>query len=89
MKIFDILVHDKTSLISKCKDQRKAENRMKKDVTPSTISTESLNISLAGQLGFCDGMVNRTLVSTETQEMADYFNFGVALKSLEFSTYKL
>ncbi len=63
MKTFDIPVHYKSSLISKLKDQRKAEDRMKKDFTPSTISAGGLNIHLARHFGFCYGVENAIEVS--------------------------
>ncbi len=63
MKSFDIPVHYKSTLISRLKEQRKTEDRMKMDFSPTVISAGGMNIHLARHFGFCYGVENAIEVS--------------------------
>lgn len=58
MKSFDVPVHYRSPLITAIKQQRKADDRMKKDFTPTHLPLGNLNIFLARHFGFCYGVEN-------------------------------
>lgn len=58
MKSFDVPVHYRSPLITAIKQKRKADDRMKKDFTPTRLSLGDVNIYLARHFGFCYGVEN-------------------------------
>src|SRR5919206_743805 len=58
MKSFDVPVVYRSPLISAIKKKRKAEDRMKKDFSPTLLDFGPLKIYLARHFGFCYGVEN-------------------------------
>lgn len=58
MKSFDVPVHYRSPLITAIKQQRKADDRMKKDFSPTQLALGDVNIFLARHFGFCYGVEN-------------------------------
>jgi len=58
MKSFEVPVHYRSPLVTAIKQKRKADDKMKKDFTPSTLELGSLHIILARHFGFCYGVEN-------------------------------
>jgi len=58
MKSFHVPVHYRSPLITAIKQKRKADDRMKKDFTPTVLAVGSLRIILARHFGFCYGVEN-------------------------------
>lgn len=58
MKSFDVPVHYRSPLITAIKQKRKAEDKMKKDFTPTCLALGDINIYLARHFGFCYGVEN-------------------------------
>ncbi len=68
MKNFNIPSKYNSSVIRKIKDDRKAEDRMKKDCSPSEIDLGGLKFYLARHFGFCYGVENAIEVSFRALE---------------------
>jgi len=58
MKSFDVPVQYRSPLISAIKQRRKADDKMKKDFTPTILELGSLQVILARHFGFCYGVEN-------------------------------
>jgi len=58
MKSFDVPVHYRSKLVTAIKQQRKADDKMKKDFSPTVLDAGSLHIILARHFGFCYGVEN-------------------------------
>jgi len=58
MKSFEVPVHYRSPLVTAIKQKRKADDKMKKDFTPSILEMGSLHIILARHFGFCYGVEN-------------------------------
>ncbi|OJU77861.1 MAG: 4-hydroxy-3-methylbut-2-enyl diphosphate reductase [Bacteroidetes bacterium 47-18] len=58
MKSFDVPVHYRSPLISSIKQQRKAQDKLKKDFTPTRIRIGTLEVVIARHFGFCYGVEN-------------------------------
>jgi 4-hydroxy-3-methylbut-2-en-1-yl diphosphate reductase len=58
MKSFNVPLHYKSPLVSAIKHKRKADDKMKKDFTPTILELGSLEVILARHFGFCYGVEN-------------------------------
>ncbi len=58
MKSFNVPVHYRSPLVSAIKNKRKAEDKMKRDFTPTVLELGSLHVILARHFGFCYGVEN-------------------------------
>lgn len=58
MKSFNVPVQYRSPLVSAIKQKRKANDKMKKDFTPTVLEVGSLQIILARHFGFCYGVEN-------------------------------
>lgn len=58
MKSFNVPVHYRSPLVTAIKQKRKADDKMKKDYTPTQLEIGSLHIILARHFGFCYGVEN-------------------------------
>ncbi len=58
MKTFNVPVHYRSPLVTAIKHKRKANDKMKKDFTPTILELGSLHIILARHFGFCYGVEN-------------------------------
>lgn len=58
MKSFDVPVHYRSPLISTIKQQRKSQDKLKKDFTPTCIRIGTLEVVIARHFGFCYGVEN-------------------------------
>jgi len=58
MKSFNVPIQYRSPLISAIKQQRKADDRMKKDFAPAILELGSLQVVLARHFGFCYGVEN-------------------------------
>ena len=58
MKSFNVPVHYRSPLITAIKQQRKADDKLKRDYTPTIIRIGSLELVLARHFGFCYGVEN-------------------------------
>lgn len=58
MKSFDVPVHYRSPLITAIKQKRKADDKMKKDFSPTRLQLDDVNIYLARHFGFCYGVEN-------------------------------
>ncbi len=58
MKSFNVPEHYRSPLVSAIKQKRKADDKMKKDYTPTVLEAGSLQILLARHFGFCYGVEN-------------------------------
>ncbi|MCW3463554.1 4-hydroxy-3-methylbut-2-enyl diphosphate reductase [Chitinophaga nivalis] len=66
MKTFNVPVIYRSPLISAIKQQRKQEDRMKKDFTPTALDFGPLKILLARHFGFCYGVENAIEIAFKT-----------------------
>lgn len=66
MKTFNVPVIYRSPLISAIKNQRKQEDRMKKDFTPTELDFGPLRILLARHFGFCYGVENAIEIAFKT-----------------------
>ena len=58
MKSFNVPVHYRSQLVSAIKQKRKADDKMKRDYTPTVLAVGSLQVILARHFGFCYGVEN-------------------------------
>lgn len=58
MKSFDVPVHYRSPLIAAIKNQRRKDDKLKKDFTPTVLHIGSLEVILARHFGFCYGVEN-------------------------------
>ena len=58
MKSFNVPVHYRSPLVTAIKQKRKADDKMKKDYTPTILELGSLQVILARHFGFCYGVEN-------------------------------
>lgn len=58
MKSFNVPTHYRSPLVSAIKNKRKAEDKLKKDFTPTILNIGSLQVILARHFGFCYGVEN-------------------------------
>ncbi|PQJ11119.1 4-hydroxy-3-methylbut-2-enyl diphosphate reductase [Flavipsychrobacter stenotrophus] len=58
MKSFNVPVHYRSPLVTAIKQKRKADDKMKKDFTPTVLELGSLHIVMARHFGFCYGVEN-------------------------------
>ncbi len=58
MKSFNVPVQYRSPLVTAIKQKRKAEDKMKKDFSPTVLELGSLKIILARHFGFCYGVEN-------------------------------
>ncbi len=58
MKSFNVPVHYRSPLVTAIKQKRKADDKMKRDYTPTKLDIGSLQIILARHFGFCYGVEN-------------------------------
>jgi 4-hydroxy-3-methylbut-2-enyl diphosphate reductase len=58
MKSFNVPVHYRSPLITAIKQKRKADDKLKKDFTPTILQLGTLKIILARHFGFCYGVEN-------------------------------
>jgi 4-hydroxy-3-methylbut-2-en-1-yl diphosphate reductase len=68
MKQFDIPIIYRSPLITAIKNKRKAEDKMKKDFTPTLLDFGTLQIYLARHFGFCYGVENAIEIAFKTVE---------------------
>jgi len=58
MKSFNVPVHYRSPLVTAIKQKRKADDKMKRDFTPTFLQLGDLHIILARHFGFCYGVEN-------------------------------
>ncbi len=58
MKTFNVPLHYRSPLVSAIKKKRKADDKLKKDFSPTILEIGSLKIILARHFGFCYGVEN-------------------------------
>ena len=58
MKSFNVPVHYRSPLVTAIKQKRKADDKMKRDYTPTVLQLGDLQIILARHFGFCYGVEN-------------------------------
>ncbi|NSL88222.1 4-hydroxy-3-methylbut-2-enyl diphosphate reductase [Chitinophaga solisilvae] len=68
MKTFNVPVIYRSPLISAIKNQRKQQDRMKKDFSPTLLDFGPLKILLARHFGFCYGVENAIEIAFRTVE---------------------
>lgn len=68
MKQFDVPNIYRSDLLSKIKEKRKEEDKLKKDYTPTLIEYGDLHIYLARHFGFCYGVENAIEIAFRTIE---------------------
>ena len=68
MKQFDVPVFYRSPLISAIKKYRKAQDKMKKDFTPTLLDFGPLQVYLARHFGFCYGVENAIDIAFRTVE---------------------
>src|SRR5664279_2991438 len=68
MKTFQVPSSYHSTLISAVKNKRRAEDRMKKDFTPTLLDFGPLQIFLARHFGFCYGVENAIDIAFRTVE---------------------
>lgn len=66
MKQFNVPITYRSPLISAIKSKRKAEDKMKKDFTPTLLDFGNLHIYLARHFGFCYGVENAIEIAFRT-----------------------
>ncbi|MBV8255501.1 MAG: 4-hydroxy-3-methylbut-2-enyl diphosphate reductase [Chitinophaga sp.] len=66
MKTFNVPVIYRSPLITAIKNQRKQQDRMKKDFTPTVLDFGPLKILLARHFGFCYGVENAIEIAFKT-----------------------
>ena len=65
MKKFDVPVFYRSPLITAIKNKRKAEDKLKKDFSPTLVDFGNLHIYMARHFGFCYGVENAIDISFE------------------------
>lgn len=68
MKTFNVPIIYRSPLLHAIKSKRKAEDKMKKDFTPTLLNLGPLHIYLARHFGFCYGVENAIEISFRTIE---------------------
>jgi 4-hydroxy-3-methylbut-2-en-1-yl diphosphate reductase len=68
MKSFEVPTAYRSSLITAIKNKRRADDRMKKDFSPTLLDFGSLHIYLARHFGFCYGVENAIDIAIRTVE---------------------
>ena len=68
MKTFNVPIIYRSPLINAIKSKRKAEDKMKKDFTPTLLNLGPLHVYLARHFGFCYGVENAIEISFRTIE---------------------
>jgi 4-hydroxy-3-methylbut-2-enyl diphosphate reductase len=68
MKKFDVPIIYRSPLIAAIKNKRKAQDKMKKDFTPTLLNYGPLKIYLARHFGFCYGVENAIEIAFRTIE---------------------
>jgi 4-hydroxy-3-methylbut-2-enyl diphosphate reductase len=68
MKQFNVPITYRSRLISAIKNKRKAQDKLKKDFTPTFLNFGALQIYLARHFGFCYGVENAIEISFRTVE---------------------
>ena len=68
MKSFNVPVHYRSPLVTAIKQQRKADDKMKKDHEPTILQLGSLHIILARHFGFCYGVENAIEIAFKAVE---------------------
>lgn len=68
MKNFDVPVFYRSPLITAIKNRRKADDKLKKDFTPTCLDFGEVQIFLARHFGFCYGVENAIEISFKTIE---------------------
>ena len=68
MKQFNVPITYRSQLISAIKNKRRAEDKLKKDFTPTFLDFGPLQIYLARHFGFCYGVENAIEISFRTVE---------------------
>jgi 4-hydroxy-3-methylbut-2-enyl diphosphate reductase len=68
MKQFNVPITYRSRLISAIKNKRKAQDKLKKDFTPTFLDFGALQIYLARHFGFCYGVENAIEISFRTVE---------------------
>lgn len=68
MKQFNVPITYRSRLISAIKNKRKAQDKLKKDFTPTFLDFGTLHIYLARHFGFCYGVENAIEISFRTVE---------------------
>lgn len=68
MKTFNVPTTYRSSLISAIKQQRKADDKLKKDFTPTLIDLGTVQFFLARHFGFCYGVENAIEIAFRTVE---------------------
>ena len=68
MKKFDVPVFYRSPLITAIKNQRKADDKLKKDFSPTCLDFGNVQIFLARHFGFCYGVENAIDISFRTIE---------------------
>lgn len=58
MKSFNVPAHYRSSAVTALKQQRKADDKLKKDFSPTVLQLGSLQVILARHFGFCYGVEN-------------------------------
>jgi 4-hydroxy-3-methylbut-2-en-1-yl diphosphate reductase len=58
MKSFNVPIHYRSPLVNAIKQRRKADDKLKKDFSPTVLQLGSLEIILARHFGFCYGVEN-------------------------------
>ena len=58
MKSFNVPIHYRSPLVNAIKQKRKADDKMKRDYTPTILELGSLQVILARHFGFCYGVEN-------------------------------
>jgi len=66
MKTFNVPIIYRSPLVSAIKQQRKQQDKMKKDFTPTLLDLGDLQIYLARHFGFCYGVENAIEISFRT-----------------------
>jgi 4-hydroxy-3-methylbut-2-enyl diphosphate reductase len=66
MKSFDVPLVYRSGLISAIKKQRKEQDRMKKDFSPTLLDFGPVRILLARHFGFCYGVENAIDIAFRT-----------------------
>ena len=68
MKTFNVPPAYRSPLISKIKDLRKSQDKLKKDISPTLLDLGVLQVYLARHFGFCYGVENAMEISFKTIE---------------------
>src|SRR5437763_7962141 len=68
MKQFNVLIAYRSRLITAIKNKRRAQDKLKKDFTPTFLDFGALHIYLARHFGFCYGVENAIEIAFRTIE---------------------